>query len=153
MEDLSLHVMDIAENSITSGASAISIRTDESVCSGRRRLVLLIEDNGRGMSEEEIERALDPFYTSKEGKRVGLGLPLFRQAAVESGGDMTVESIPGSGIRVRAEFDPDHPDMKPLGDLEGTIALLKVFHPEVTFSFEMTYEESTDQGGKDETET
>lgn len=144
MEDLSLHVMDIVENSIRGGASEIKVLLDE-VEAPERRLILTIEDNGRGMDEGEIRRALDPFYTSKEGKRIGLGLPLFKQSAVESGGDMTVESTKGSGTRVEAVFGLEHPDMKPLGDMEGTVSLLRMFHPEVTFSFE--HRKSSSQGG------
>ena len=148
MEDLALHVMDIVENSIRGGASEISISMDVAESAeGARRLILVIEDNGRGMSDEEVEKSLDPFYTSKEKKRVGLGLPLFQQAAAESDGCMTVESTPGRGTRIRAEFGLDHPDMKPLGDMEGTISLLKVFHQEVAFTFDWKYKESSGQGG------
>ncbi len=139
MEDLSLHVLDIVENSIRCGASAVTIELREigAAASAAHRLVLVIEDNGEGMSDEEIEKSLDPFYTTKPEKRVGLGLPLLRQAAAESGGGMTVESTPGRGTRIRAEFGLDHPDMKPLGDIEGTVSLLKVFHREVTFTLDM----------------
>lgn len=146
MEDLSLHVMDIVENSIRSGASEVAvILIESSGADGQRWLVLTIDDDGKGMSDEEIARSLDPFYTSKEGKRVGLGLPLFRQSAVESGGSLIVESKPGAGTRVKAEFGLDHPDMKPLGDMEETVKLLRMFHPEVRFSFE--YRKSSSQGG------
>ena len=145
MEDLSLHVMDIVENSIRGGASEISVSLN--VVEQTRTLVLVIEDNGKGMSAEEIRKSLDPFYTSKEEKRVGLGLPLFQQAAIESDGGMTVESTPGRGTRIRAEFGLDHPDMKPVGDMEGTISLLKVFHREVAFTFDWKHTESSGQGG------
>ena len=134
MEDLSLHVMDILENSIAGGATVILIQLEQDEKAGR--LSITISDNGCGMSESESEKALDPFYTSKEGKRIGLGLPLLRQAAEESGGEMDLISKPGTGTVIRAEFCLDHPDLKPLGDMEGTIELLQRFHPAVTFTLE-----------------
>ncbi|TFG62311.1 MAG: ATP-binding protein [Spirochaetales bacterium] len=144
MEDLSLHVMDLAENSIRAGASRIDILVEEDV--PNRRLTIVLKDNGRGMNAETQVLALDPFYTSKEGKRVGLGLPLFRQSAEETGGELTVESIPGKGTVVRAEFRTDHPDLKPLGDIEETVALLRIFHPEVTFFLDREKKEPSRNG-------
>ncbi|MBT3274934.1 MAG: ATP-binding protein [Spirochaetales bacterium] len=151
MEDISLHVMDIAENSITGGATKIEVQIVEDHTS--RRLLIVLGDNGRGMDEEELEKALDPFYTSKEGKRIGLGLPLFRQTAVESGGEMNVVSTPGNGTEIRAWFDLDHPDIRPLGDIEGTVNLLKAFHPEVEFTYRHEHKVSSGQGGQDEVKT
>ena len=134
MEDLSLHVMDIVENSIASGATVVlvAIEQDDEVA----RLVITIHDNGRGMTESESRKALDPFYSTKRGKRIGLGIPLLKQAAVESGGELDLISKPGTGTVIRAEFCLDHPDLKPMGDMEGTIELLRRFHPAVTFTLE-----------------
>ncbi|TFH03941.1 MAG: ATP-binding protein [Spirochaetales bacterium] len=134
MEDLSLHVMDVVENSITSGATVVIVRVEKDAEAGV--LAISVQDNGKGMDGEESRLALDPFFTTKEGKRVGLGLPLLRQSAREAGGDMEMVSTPGTGTLIRAEFRMDHPDMKPLGDIEGTIDLLRRFHPEITFLLE-----------------
>jgi len=134
VEDLSLHVMDVVENSITGGATVVVIEVEEDAASGV--LAITIHDNGRGMDESESEKALDPFFTTKEGKRIGLGLPLLRQSSREAGGELEMVSKPGVGTLIRAEFRLDHPDLKPLGDMKGTVDLLRKFHPEVSFTLE-----------------
>lgn len=133
MEDISLHVMDIIENSINGGASEIIVRIERLSPSTLR---LTISDNGSGMKAEQRERAMDPFFTTKKGKRFGMGLALFKQAAEETEGSFDIESDEHAGTTVRAVFHTDHADMKPLGDLEGTISLLMAFHPEITFRLE-----------------
>jgi len=134
VEDLSLHVMDVVENSIAGGATAVVVRVERNDEVGL--LTISIQDDGTGMTAAESRRAVDPFYTTKEGKRIGLGLPLLRQSAAEADGTMKVTSTPGVGTVVRAEFGLDHPDRKPLGDMEGTIDLLQMYHPEVVFTLE-----------------
>ena len=145
MEDLSLHVMDVVENSIAGGATVVLVRVDRNSEVGL--LTISIQDDGTGMTATESRRAIDPFYTTKDGKRIGLGLPLLRQAAAEAGGMMDVTSTPGEGTVVRAEFRLDHPDRKPLGDMEGTIDLLRRYHPEVAFTLE-SLEEGTHEPGR-----
>ena len=134
--------MDIAENSINGGATKIAIQLQDAAA--EKMLTIKIEDNGRGMSRDLAQKALNPFYTSKEGKRIGLGLPLFRQAAEESGGSLTLETKPGGGTTVIACFKKDHPDCKPLGDIAGTVQLLTAFHPEIEILFDS-------EGGRGET--
>ena len=134
MEDLSLHVLDIMENSICAGARSVSVRL--SADQGGDLLILEVADDGKGMDEGALRRALDPFYTTKEGKRFGLGLPLLAQAAEATGGGVAVSSRPGLGTLIRATFHLDHVDMKPLGDVGRTVALLRAAHPDVCFSFE-----------------
>jgi len=134
VEDLSLHIMDVIENAVTAGATVVQVSVERDEAAGL--LVVSIHDNGRGMDEDESRRAVDPFFTTKAEKRVGLGLPLLRQSAEETGGEMEMLSRPGVGTLIRAEFRLDHPDLKPLGDIEGTIELLRKFHPGITFSLE-----------------
>jgi len=141
MEDISLHIMDIVENSINGGSSHVEIRTIED----DDTLTISIIDDGVGMSDEQIHRAADPFYTTKAGKKFGLGLSLFRQAAEETGGTLTINSDGKGGTTVEAKFHPDHPDMKPIGDLEETVALLRVYHPEITFT--LNKEPTVPRGG------
>jgi signal transduction histidine kinase len=86
VEDLSLHILDIAENAIRAAASVVEVDVEER--QGEDALTITISDDGRGMSREELDKALDPFFTTKSHKRVGLGLPLLAQAAREAGGDM-----------------------------------------------------------------
>jgi signal transduction histidine kinase len=134
VEDLSLHIMDLVDNSIAARASRVhvAIREDRK----NERLHILIEDDGEGMDPQTLESAQDPFFSTKNGKPFGLGLSLFAQAARESGGHMEVESRPQGGTRIRAEFDLGHPDRKPLGDVEKTMILLQASHPEIEFSLD-----------------
>ena len=134
MEDLSLHILDVVENSLRAGAKRVEVRL---VQRDDGRLVLTIRDDGRGMDAAERERALSPFYTSKGDKRFGLGLPLLGQAAQATGGALTLESAPGQGTTVTAVFNADHIDMKPLGDLGRTLRVLQATHPEVEFILEI----------------
>jgi predicted metal-dependent phosphoesterase TrpH len=134
MEDLSLHILDIAENSIMASAGRIEIRIDEDPANDL--LTLEISDNGRGMDEETLKKALDPFFTTRTTRRVGLGLSLLAQAARQSGGTMDVSSRPQKGTVVRATFCLSHPDCKPIGDIAETMRTLVVAHPEIDFVFE-----------------
>jgi len=129
MEDLSLHILDIAENAIRAHATQIeiSVREEEE----HHRLTVRIRDNGEGMSEQALAQACDPFFTTKSGKRVGLGLPLLRQSAEETGGQLHVRSSPGEGTEVTAVFDTSQADMRPLGDVLETIAALITASPSV----------------------
>jgi signal transduction histidine kinase len=134
MEDVSLHILDIVENALRAGARNVFIRLAEDKKDDR--LVLEITDDGAGMNDETKRRALDPFFTTKNGKRVGLGLPLLAQSAEEAGGTLEVESAPGKGTTVIATFGLSHIDCKPLGNIEETVRCLKATHPEVCFRFE-----------------
>jgi anti-sigma regulatory factor (Ser/Thr protein kinase) len=140
MEDLSLHVLDIAENSIEANAHRVAIRVEERP--SRDLLVLEITDDGRGMSPGLLSRALDPFVTTKRTKRIGLGLPLLAQAARATGGKVTLRSRPGRGTKVRATFRLSHIDLQPLGDMAETLTVLMVGHPDVHFR----YTHKTDEG-------
>lgn len=133
MRDLSLHILDIAENSISAEASLVEIRLEEN----RREnlLVLEITDNGKGMDEEMRSRALSPFATSRKTRDVGLGLPLLAAAADQAGGRLTLESEPGKGTKVRATFELNHIDLKPLGDIAETILTLIIANPGIEFVY------------------
>ena len=134
MEDLSLHIMDIMENSIRAGARNILLRFTEDAA--RDDLVLEIEDDGKGMDEGTKRNALNPFFTTKEKKRFGLGLSLLSQAAQETGGGLRIESQPGKGTRIVATFHPSHIDMKPMGDINQTLRVLQLTHPDIHFRFD-----------------
>ncbi|MBN1442343.1 MAG: ATP-binding protein [Planctomycetes bacterium] len=136
MEDLSLHVLDIVENSVAASARRIEIDVREDT--GEDRLTLEIRDDGKGMDEETRRRALDPFFTTRTTRRVGLGLPLLAQAARESGGTFELISEPGRGTLVRATFLPSHPDCKPLGDMPQTLEMILAGKPDLDLRFEYT---------------
>ncbi len=134
MEDISLHILDVAENALNAGASRIEVRIVEE--SKEDLMKIEIKDNGSGMDEQMVSQVLDPFYTTKAGKRVGLGLPLLAQAAKEAGGNMEIQSRPDKGTMICATFQLSHPDLKPLGDMLETLATLTCGHPGVEFIFE-----------------
>ncbi len=133
-----MHVLDIAQNSVAAGAALtrILLTLDEAL----DRLDLVIEDNGHGMTDEQAQAALDPFTTSRTTRKVGLGLPLLRQTAQLTGGDVAIESQPGKGTRVRAWFGLRHIDRPPLGDMAGTIASLMQANPERDFVYQLKTE-------------
>ena len=141
MQDISLHIMDVMENSLAAGASFIEV----GLWDDGERVHVEIRDDGLGMSEELRARATDPFFTTKRGKRVGLGLALFAQAARESGGSLEVASRRGKGTTVHAVFVRSHPDCKPLGDVAKTMRLLRLSHPEV----DIRYRPGASPGGGD----
>lgn len=119
MEDLSLHVLDILENSAAAGATSIEVRITEEI--NENRLIIEIQDNGRGMARAELGMSRDPFFTTKRTRRVGLGLPMMAQACEEAGGRLELWSEPGKGTRITASFVYDHIDRKPLGRLAETV--------------------------------
>ena len=134
MEDLSLHILDVVENSLRSEARLVQILVIEDV--KQDLLTLEVKDDGKGMDPEKCARAADPFFTTKPGRRFGLGLALLAQAARESEGDFHVSSLPGAGTTVRVTFRWGHPDRKPLGDISATLETLMVANPEVDFVYE-----------------
>jgi len=132
MEDLSLHVLDIAENAVAAGATRVAIFINEN--EGRDVLTILVRDNGRGMSRRTLRRALDPFFSTK-GKATGLGLPLLAQAAEQSGGRLSIRSAPGRGTKIAARFRFRHVDRPPLTRMAATLSTLIFGHPDVGFSY------------------
>jgi len=131
--ELALHILDIAENSTRAGARNVCISVDEDTSSDRFRLV--IEDDGAGMGPEEAVKALDPFFTTKKVRRVGLGLPMLAQAADSTGGGLKLESEPGKGTRVSVEMGLAHIDRQPLGDIPGALVALIAGNPEINIVY------------------
>jgi hypothetical protein len=132
MEDLSLHILDIAENAIAAGATRITVTINEN--EDRDLLVIRVSDNGPGFTPEALRRALDPFFTTK-GKRTGLGLPLLTQTAELCGGDLTITTGLMKGARVAARFRHGHIDRPPLTNMRGTMMVLVFGHPEIDFLY------------------
>jgi anti-sigma regulatory factor (Ser/Thr protein kinase) len=133
MLELALHILDIAENSVRAGAKTVFI----SIAEDRKadRLKIVIEDNGMGMSETVLKKAMDPFYTSKKVRRVGLGLPLLAEAAERAGGKFELRSQEGVGTRVAVEFQLGHIDRQPLGDVTGVLLTLIAGNAGVDFVY------------------
>lgn len=141
MKELSLHVLDVAKNSVKAGATLTKIEIERK---SDGMMTIRISDNGCGMTEEVVRRVTDPFYTTRTTRSVGLGLPLWRLAAEQTGGYMTVESSVekgNSGTTVTAVFDTNSIDCMPMGDIVSTVCVLISGSPEVDFLFTDTSEE------------
>jgi len=134
MEDLSLHILDIAENSISASAKRIEIRIDED--EAKDLLTIEIKDDGKGMDEQTLQKALDPFFTTRTTRKVGLGLSLLAQAARETDGNLVLDSRNGQGTTVKATFRFSHPDRKPMGDIDETLRTLVAGYPGIDFLYE-----------------
>ncbi|MBQ8684392.1 MAG: sensor histidine kinase [Clostridia bacterium] len=140
MKELSLNILDITENSVKAGATLTHIELVETADT----LTVTITDDGCGMTEETVRRVTDPFYTTRTTRPVGLGLPLLRMAAEQTGGSVTVESRhrdahpDNHGTRVTAVFHHRHIDCPPLGDVVSTVITLIQGHPDTDFRFTHT---------------
>lgn len=133
MKELSLHILDIVQNSICAKATLIEIEIVESRVEDRYKIS--IKDNGHGMTSEQALRALDPFFTTRTTRRVGLGLSLLKAAAERCEGQLTIISTPEEGCEVIAEFKRSHWDRAPLGDMSETMMTLIASNPEMDFVY------------------
>lgn len=137
MRELSLNVMDIAQNSISAGASLITITVEED--EALDELSISIGDNGRGMTPEQVRHVTDPFFTTRTTRSVGLGVPLFKMEAEMTGGRFSIESQVGVGTTTTAVFKPSSVDMIPLGDINGTVNMLVMMNPDLDFLYTRRY--------------
>ena len=133
MLELSMHILDIVENSVAAGAKNVSISIGE--YSDRDAFIVEIKDDGQGMDKEMLKKALDPFVTTKQGKKVGLGLSMLAEAARKAGGQMRVISHAGEGTSIRATFGLTHVDRQPLGNIVETMITLIIGCHDVEFSY------------------
>jgi anti-sigma regulatory factor (Ser/Thr protein kinase) len=133
VRELSLHILDILENSLEAGASRIELEITED--HGANRLIICVIDNGRGMDAETLKRVSDPFFTTRKTRHVGLGIPLFQAAAQRCNGNLVVTSQPGVGTQVVADFQWDHIDRAPLGDMRNTLLSVLLAHGECTLRY------------------
>lgn len=133
VQEISLNVLDIAENSVKAGALEIRITVEEQP--DRDLLTVIIEDNGCGMTPEQVTRVTDPFFTSRTTRKVGLGVPLMKMAAEMTGGRFELTSEPGRGTTVTAVFGYHHLDRMPLGDMAQTVGALIQCNPDRDFIY------------------
>ncbi len=137
MKELSLNILDIAENGIKAKAELITIEIDEDISS----MIITITDNGVGMTNETLTSVSNPFYTTRTTRKVGMGIPLFRLSAEQTGGSLAIKSKHISsypdehGTIVTARYNKDHIDFTPLGDIISTLVTLIQGHPDVNFVF------------------
>ncbi len=133
MRELSLNVMDVVQNSVTANATLILITVKESERDDF--LHISIEDNGKGMSDEQVKSVIDPFFTTRTTRKVGLGIPLFKMAAEQTGGSFDIKSQLGVGTTLSAHFVKSSVDMTPLGDINSTVKILIQCNPTLDFVF------------------
>ncbi|MGO5051134.1 ATP-binding protein [Lachnospiraceae bacterium LCP25S3_G4] len=137
MPEIALNILDVAENSVRAKASFIEIEV--SIQTENDCLEVTIKDNGIGMSEEQVKNVLDPFFTTRKTRKVGLGVPFLKLAAESTGGHFFITSKVGKGTIVKALFGLSHIDRMPLGDLSATILTLSVFNESIEFYYKYRY--------------
>ena len=133
MKDLSMHIMDILQNSTRAGASEVTLEVLEDVAADT--LTIRFIDNGCGMDAETVQKVINPFFTTRTTRKVGLGLPLLKQNTEQTGGSLDIQSEKGKGTTVTAVFGRSHLDRPPMGDLAGTIVLTASAYPDIRFIF------------------
>lgn len=137
MNELSLHILDICQNSIKANATLVEIIIEENTMQNTFKIT--ISDNGQGMDEPTLSAVTDPFYTTRTTRSVGLGISLFKMAAELAGGGLTISSQVGKGTTVIAEFEHNHIDLAPLGDMEETLTILVLDESGVDIYYEHIY--------------
>lgn len=132
MRDISMHILDILQNSIRAKSKNIAIVVEKN----RRWLTFCVKDDGCGMSPLALTHAAEPFFTTRESRQVGLGLSLLKQNAEMTGGSFSIRSRVGVGTEVEASFKLVHADCRPVGDIASTVALTLSSYPSICFSFD-----------------
>ncbi len=127
MRDLSLHILDLMQNSIRAEATVVSLSV---LLDDNGILSIIIEDDGTGMSEELLSRVMSPFATTRTTRKVGLGIPMMAENCRLAGGDLQLESALGKGTKLTATMDTASIDCLPLGDLPGTVTTLVTMNPD-----------------------
>lgn len=133
MRELALHLLDIAENSVSASAQNITIEVVENTFTDS--LSMTVIDDGRGMDDEMVQRITDPFTTSRTTRKVGLGIPLLKAAAEACEGSLEINSVLGKGTTLTVNFKRSHIDRMPLGDIASTILTLVIGSPEIHWVF------------------
>jgi K+-sensing histidine kinase KdpD len=133
MTELSLNILDIAQNSVKAEAKLIELAVEINTASDT--LTVLINDDGCGMSAEQIEKVTDPFFTTRTTRSVGLGVPFFKDAAESTGGEFGITSEKGKGTQVKAVFGLSHIDRVPLGDINATVEMLVFYNTHIDFLY------------------
>ena len=140
MKEISLHILDIAQNCVRADASHIYITIREQI--NLNQFEIEIEDNGRGIDQEILPLITDPYHTSRTTRKIGMGLPLLKHSAEQAGGILSVRSRKGEGTIVFCNFELNHIDRPPLGDIAGVITQLMTSYPELV----LVYRHKTDSG-------
>jgi hypothetical protein len=138
MPEISLNVLDVAENSTRAKASLVTITVTADTAADT--LTIVIADDGCGMTPEQVSQVTDPFFTTRKTRKVGLGVPFFKLAAEMSGGNFSIVSAVGEGTTVTAVFGLSNVDRMPLGDMTSTMHSLITMHEDTDFVYRYTYD-------------
>lgn len=138
MQELSMNILDVAENSVRASATLVEITIDEKT--QEDILSVTISDNGCGMTPEQIKNVTNPFYTTRSTRKVGLGVPFFKMAAELTGGKLEIQSTVGVGTVLKADFVRSSIDLMPLGDINETIGTLIHCNPHIDFIYTRRFE-------------
>jgi hypothetical protein len=133
MTELSLNILDIAQNSVKAEATLIELAVE--IDTAKDTLTVLINDDGCGMNAEQLERVTDPFFTTRDTRSVGLGVPFFKDAAESTGGFFDIVSELNAGTQVKAVFGLSHIDRAPLGDMNATVEMLVFYNTHIDFMY------------------
>lgn len=137
MRELSLHILDIIQNSIAAEATLVEVVIEEDL--KKNLFAIQVKDNGQGMAADQLKKITDPFVTSRQTREVGLGIPLLQKAAEQCAGELKINSIPGEGTVLTVYFQYDHIDRAPLGRLVETIIGLIAVNPAIDFNYSYLY--------------
>lgn len=124
---MSMHVLDIAQNSIKAGAKLVVVRFEKDA---EGKLLFSVEDDGCGMDPDFLSRVTDPFTTTRTTRKVGLGIPMLKQSAEMCGGSFSIRSEAGRGTQISALFDTRNIDCIPMGDICESLLTLVVLNPD-----------------------
>ncbi|MFT4006186.1 MAG: ATP-binding protein [Lacrimispora sp.] len=141
MTEISLNILDVAENSTRAEASLVTISV--TVDTAADTLAVSIKDDGCGMTADQVSHVTDPFFTTRKTRKIGLGIPFFKYAAESTGGSFSIWSEPGLGTTVTAVFKLSHIDRMPLGDINSTVITLITCHPDTDFLYIYRYNEAS----------
>lgn len=140
MRELSLHILDLIQNSIEAGATTVILEITEDTRIDK--LIIRVSDNGRGMDPAIRNQVTDPFVTTRTTRRVGLGLPLIEMSTKRCDGYLTIHSVVGEGTVVEAGYRHSHWDRPPLGDMAETLKSIIVANPNLDFRFSHVYNDT-----------
>lgn len=140
MNELSLHILDICQNSIKANSKLIQITVDEDILNNK--FTIIIEDDGFGMDEATLTQASDPFFTTRSTRKIGLGISFFKMAAEMSDGTFKIESFVNKGTKITAQFAHNHIDRAPLGDIEDTLSILILNEEEIDIYYKHIFNDA-----------
>lgn len=140
MRELSLHILDIAENCVTAKADLVRISIHENTHTDK--FSFSVSDNGKGMDEDMLQKVTDPFVTTRTTRKVGLGIPLLKAAAESCNGGLTINSMVNKGTKISCWFQRSHIDRMPLGDIVNTVTMLIIGYPDVHWIFRYEFNDA-----------